>query len=212
MSSQRLAVAPVLPDNAPFTPAQRSWLNGFFAGVLSLDGGLATIGSPLADACLLAPVLHPPSLRVFDDERTFAFANPAAIVPPRASVEREGPSDKVSQGELQLLPRLAAVVGADEALAGWTLFADWRRTGLAPPKDRDFALGLGPVLTGMLSDIFKGMFVSGGTDELLATAQGLKWSLIVMMCVNVWSAIHYSLAARSLRQDAAKAAADMAAV
>lgn len=28
---------PVLPDNAPFTPTQRAWLNGFFAGVLSLE-------------------------------------------------------------------------------------------------------------------------------------------------------------------------------
>jgi sulfite reductase (NADPH) flavoprotein alpha-component len=40
MSNQPSAV-PVLPENAPFTPAQRSWLNGFFAGVLSLEGGLA---------------------------------------------------------------------------------------------------------------------------------------------------------------------------
>ncbi len=29
---------PVLPDNAPFTSEQRAWLNGFFAGLLSLDG------------------------------------------------------------------------------------------------------------------------------------------------------------------------------
>ncbi len=28
---------PVLPESAPFTPAQRAWLNGFFAGVLSVD-------------------------------------------------------------------------------------------------------------------------------------------------------------------------------
>src|ERR1051325_1498616 len=27
--------APMLPDNAPFTPAQRAWLNGFFAGLIS---------------------------------------------------------------------------------------------------------------------------------------------------------------------------------
>ena len=27
-----------LPDNAPFTPEQRSWLNGFFAGLIALDG------------------------------------------------------------------------------------------------------------------------------------------------------------------------------
>ncbi|SUS07296.1 Sulfite reductase [uncultured Defluviicoccus sp.] len=31
-------LAPLLPDNAPFTPEQRAWLNGFFAGLLSFDG------------------------------------------------------------------------------------------------------------------------------------------------------------------------------
>ena len=27
-----IAVVPVVPDSAPFTPAQRAWLNGFLAG------------------------------------------------------------------------------------------------------------------------------------------------------------------------------------
>src|SRR5512134_1904601 len=63
----------------------------------------------LADVCLLAPVLHPAAVRVFEDERTFAFANPAAIVPSRAQVERSAPGDKASQGKLRVLPRLAAV-------------------------------------------------------------------------------------------------------
>ena len=31
-----MSISPAL-DNAPFTSAQRAWLNGFFAGVLSLD-------------------------------------------------------------------------------------------------------------------------------------------------------------------------------
>src|SRR6266542_3025363 len=30
-----VAAIPVLPESAPFTPAQRAWLNGFFAGLLS---------------------------------------------------------------------------------------------------------------------------------------------------------------------------------
>src|SRR3954467_12293571 len=30
---------PLLPESAPFTPAQRAWLNGFFAGLLGLDAG-----------------------------------------------------------------------------------------------------------------------------------------------------------------------------
>ena len=39
MSIQERVVTavPVIPENAPFTHEQRAWLNGFFAGVLSLD-------------------------------------------------------------------------------------------------------------------------------------------------------------------------------
>ena len=34
-SSPPPAVVPLLPENAPFTPEQRAWLNGFFAGVFA---------------------------------------------------------------------------------------------------------------------------------------------------------------------------------
>ncbi len=33
---------PLIPENAPFSAEQRAWLNGFFAGVLSLDAGAKT--------------------------------------------------------------------------------------------------------------------------------------------------------------------------
>jgi sulfite reductase (NADPH) flavoprotein alpha-component len=33
-----MMLAPMIPDNAPFSPEQRAWLNGFFAGLLSVDG------------------------------------------------------------------------------------------------------------------------------------------------------------------------------
>src|SRR5688572_30392767 len=34
---------PVLPENAPFSPQQRAWLNGFFAGMIGVNaGGAAT--------------------------------------------------------------------------------------------------------------------------------------------------------------------------
>jgi sulfite reductase (NADPH) flavoprotein alpha-component len=45
--------APVLPENAPFSPEQRSWLNGFFAGLLSLDGAAITALSSADGAALL---------------------------------------------------------------------------------------------------------------------------------------------------------------
>jgi len=34
-------LAPMLPDNAPFNPTQRAWLNGYLAGLMSLDGTAA---------------------------------------------------------------------------------------------------------------------------------------------------------------------------
>ncbi len=34
----------IIPSSAPFSEAQRSWLNGFFAGLLSTDGPTAVVG------------------------------------------------------------------------------------------------------------------------------------------------------------------------
>src|SRR5204863_9925411 len=34
----RLPIPELIPESAPFTIEQRTWLNGFFAGLLSLDG------------------------------------------------------------------------------------------------------------------------------------------------------------------------------
>jgi hypothetical protein len=118
-------------------------LQSFFTG-----GGSAREHAefPLAEVRLLAPVLHPPSIRVFDEPGGCAFANPAAIVGPGATIaSARAPSDTVSQGPLGLVPRLAAVIGAEGEPAAFTILAEWRDPARRPPKDRDFALGLGPV-------------------------------------------------------------------
>ncbi|MBA3434832.1 MAG: DUF2437 domain-containing protein, partial [Actinobacteria bacterium] len=49
-------------------------LQAFFSG-----GGAAREHAvyPLAAVRLLAPVMHPPAVRLFDDQTSFAFANPA---------------------------------------------------------------------------------------------------------------------------------------
>ena len=116
-------------------------LQSFFSG-----GGSAREHAeyPLAEVQLLAPVLHPPSVRVFDDESSFAFANPAAIC---------GPDTEIA-GDLALVlaPRIAAMIGVEGAVAGFTILAEWRDPARRPPKDRDFALGLGPVV--VASDSF----------------------------------------------------------
>lgn len=59
-------------------------------------------------------------------------------------------------------------------------------------------LGAGPWLTGVLSDAFRSGLIDSGTSEQIATAEGLRFALLAMTCVNVWSAIHYFLAARHL--------------
>ncbi len=47
---------PVLPESAPFTPAQRAWLNGFLAGVLSLDLSTAMGGAVQSPASAGEPI------------------------------------------------------------------------------------------------------------------------------------------------------------
>ena len=37
-------------------------------------------------------------------------------------------------------------MGAGGEIGGFTVLAEWRASGVEPPKDRDFALGLGPVV------------------------------------------------------------------
>jgi hypothetical protein len=112
-------------------------LESFFTG-----GGKAREHAvyPLAQVQLLAPVLHPPSIRVFDEVRSFEFVNPAAVIGPHTEVEHGTGEDWLP---LDLQVRLAAVVGGHGEIAALTSFADWRAP-LPPPKDRDFAFGLGP--------------------------------------------------------------------
>jgi sulfite reductase (NADPH) flavoprotein alpha-component len=42
----------LVPESAPFSPEQRTWLNGFFAGLLSLDGGVNPLTAAEAAALL----------------------------------------------------------------------------------------------------------------------------------------------------------------
>jgi sulfite reductase (NADPH) flavoprotein alpha-component len=45
----------LIPDSAPFTPEQRTWLNGFFAGLVSWEGGAVTPLSAEQSAALMPP-------------------------------------------------------------------------------------------------------------------------------------------------------------
>lgn len=51
-----MATVPFIPDTAPFTPEQRAWLNGFFAGVLSRAAENSNLKSEIPNS---APPLQP---------------------------------------------------------------------------------------------------------------------------------------------------------
>ncbi|HEU5476226.1 MAG TPA: hypothetical protein VFU64_00160 [Gaiellaceae bacterium] len=110
-------------------------LQAFFTG-----GGQAREHAAflLADVVFRAPVLHPPSVRIFDGGGDFVFANPAAI---KAVGEDPG-----VEGAEQV-ERIAAIVGARGEIGGFTPLVEWVAPGLNGSKQRDFALTLGPVVT-----------------------------------------------------------------
>jgi fumarylacetoacetate (FAA) hydrolase len=126
----------------------------------------------LGDVRLRAPVPEPPSVRDFFayeghvatgfglrgskipeawyETPTFYFSNPAAIYGPSEAVKRPAGS-----AMLDFELEIAAVIGADGGLAGFTLMNDWSARDiqaremtvmLGPAKGKDFATSLGPWL------------------------------------------------------------------
>ena len=53
IEAPRPPLAMLIPETAPFTPEQRTWLNGFFAGLVSLDVPAITALSPEQNAALM---------------------------------------------------------------------------------------------------------------------------------------------------------------
>ncbi len=145
----------------------------------------------LDEVKLLPPVLNPPAVRDFYafeqhvatarasrglevppewyEQPVFYFSNPAAIY---------GPGDEIpypeGTAELDYELEVAAVIGAEGAIGGFTLMNDWSardlqrsemRVGLGPAKGKDFATSLGPVVVTV--DEFP-----GGEAELVARVNG----------------------------------------
>jgi fumarylacetoacetate (FAA) hydrolase len=144
-------------------------LQSFFTG-----GGQAREHAeyPLAEVSLRAPVLHPPAVRDFYsfeqhvraaralrglevppewyEQPVFYFSNPAAICGP----EEEVPYPE-GTAELDYELEVAAIVGLDGQIGGFTVMNDWSardlqraevKVGLGPAKGKDFATSLGPVV------------------------------------------------------------------
>jgi fumarylacetoacetate (FAA) hydrolase len=127
----------------------------------------------LADVRLLAPIPRPPSVRdayAFEQHvanaarvtgrpgvpeewyelPVFYFSNPAAIYGPDDVIPRPRGSEQLDY-ELEV----AAVIGAEGVIGGFTIMNDWSardlqrqemRVGLGPAKGKDFATSLGPVV------------------------------------------------------------------
>jgi fumarylacetoacetate (FAA) hydrolase len=144
-------------------------LQAFFTG-----GGTARHHTEydLADVDLRAPVLQPASVRDFYafeqhvktaraarglevpqewyDIPVFYFSNAAAIYGPGDEIVRPAETS-----ELDYELEVAAVIGADGQVGGFTIMNDWSardlqraemRVGLGPAKGKDFATSLGPIL------------------------------------------------------------------
>ncbi|HSP72702.1 MAG TPA: fumarylacetoacetate hydrolase family protein [Gaiellaceae bacterium] len=163
-------------------------LQSFFTG-----GGRARRHAefPLAEVDLRPPVLHPPSVRDFMafeqhvanarrltgrevpaewyEIPVFYFSNPAAIYGP----EDEVPYPEGSQA-LDYELEVAAVIGADGQVGGFTVMNDWSardlqakemKVGLGPAKGKDFATSFGPVV--VTPDEF-----DGSEAEMVARVNG----------------------------------------
>jgi fumarylacetoacetate (FAA) hydrolase len=144
-------------------------LQSFFAG-----GGQAREHAEyaLADVVLRPPVLRPPAVRDFYafeqhvktaralrgqqvapewyELPVFYFSNPSAIYGP----EDEIPYPEGTE-ELDYELEVAAVIGGEGEIGGFTVMNDWSardlqrlemKVGLGPAKGKDFATSLGPVV------------------------------------------------------------------
>src|ERR1700759_2924443 len=60
----RSPIPQLIPESAPFTIKQRMWLNGFFAGLVSLDGAV----TPLSEAESAALMPMPPGAKDARDD------------------------------------------------------------------------------------------------------------------------------------------------
>jgi 2-keto-4-pentenoate hydratase/2-oxohepta-3-ene-1,7-dioic acid hydratase in catechol pathway len=140
----------------------------------------------LADVELLAPVLEPPSLRLFDlagRAPALRYGNPTTIFGPSQEVPYP---EGVKQLDYELV--LAAVAGAGGAIAGFTIMNDWtardlergRRGWTGAAKARDFATSIGPVLVpaGELGDGWGAPWrVSvSGEERAAAGSVPMRWS------------------------------------
>src|SRR6266478_231513 len=77
-------MVPTLPETAPFSPAQRAWLNGFFAGLVSTNGSAPSSGDRLAEA----------SQPVTEKEESFPWHDAALPISERLELAKDKPLER----------------------------------------------------------------------------------------------------------------------
>lgn len=109
-------------------------LQSFFLGG---SGAREHAEYPLAEVTLLVPV-QAPTVRIFSAADAFRFANPTAVV---------GPNVAVAGTALNACARIAAVIGAEGEIGGFSALLEWQDPAELPAvKQSDFGLVLGPAV------------------------------------------------------------------
>src|SRR5215831_16124533 len=76
----------LIPDSAPFTPEQRTWLNGLFAGMISLDESVTPLSND--EAAKLLPGMVAP---LAEDDDSAPWHDPAMPLPDRMKLAEGKP-------------------------------------------------------------------------------------------------------------------------
>ncbi len=91
-----------------------------------------------AEVTLLVPVQNPPTVRVFSTDGSFRFANASAVI---------GTGVPVAGTLLTAHARIAAIIGAEGAIGGYSGLLEWDDPAEEPAaKQSDFGLVLGPTV------------------------------------------------------------------
>src|SRR5262245_14299696 len=115
----------LVPESAPFSPEQRAWLNGFFAGFVSLDGAGVTALSPEQSAALMP---RGPEAAADDegDDGDAPWHDPALSMPERM---------KLAEGRPLRRRMMAAMAQQDRGQCGYNC-ADYSSAIFAKSEER----------------------------------------------------------------------------